>query len=306
MVNHSGHIGYGVAIEHGMRMETRYSQTRLLGDRLQTFLEEEDRKCQNYEHPLPGQTFFAPPIQQSLMNMGKHASMFAKFLVSIASTETLVTLRQIVIECRESPSPMSFRLRSDVSKRERFDLITSLGGGIAWYRLLRMYHVLELYKDCGGMGCTERLILTTPATFQNRTQKAGNPLHAAQAHITEGMMAEIFPRLLPGTDAYNEKKASLKPVRKLGERLHMLVAKFGEGVLGLMLNDDMKCPGVSEHMITGSPDGAFAKFLEILDLSQGDLLCDFSDAVQKILDPLIHDKLPSEPFEIEKQPQDRY
>lgn len=42
-------------------------------------------------------------------------------------------------------------------------------------------------------------------------------------------------------------------------------------------------------------------FIAILERSQGDSLRRFSNAAQNIIDPLIHDNLPSEPFEIEKR-----
>ena len=244
----SGQKSNRVWNEYEKRINSPPYQARLLDDRLKSFLDEEDKKCQSHQYPLPFQTFFAPPIQDALMGMGADANMFARLLVYIASAEALVTLRQIVVRYRGSPSLISLGPRPDLSKKERYDLIGVLGGEIVWCRLLRMHHVLDLYETCGGTGYTGTLIVTTPASFQSRKRRAGNPLHAAEAQITERMMEDIFPDLLPCDDGYKEKKASLKRIRKFGQRLYILAVNFGRGVLGLMLNDDMKSLGISEQM----------------------------------------------------------
>jgi hypothetical protein len=248
LVIFSGQRSNRVENSHGKPMRGQHYQALLIDDWLNSFLDEENKKCRSHQYPLPFETFFAPPIQTALIGMGAHAKTLTKFLVHIASAETLVTLRHIVLSYRESPSPISFGTRPGLSEKERFNIIGLLGTEIAWCRLLRMYHILELYETCKGTDCAEKLIVTTPASFQSRKRKAGNPLHAAEAEITERMTKGIFPDLLPGTDGYNEKKASLKRVRKLGQRLHILVAKFGSGILGLMLNDDMKGLDISEQM----------------------------------------------------------
>lgn len=233
---------------HGRPMRGHHYQAPLIDDWLNSFLDEENKKCQSHQYPLPFETFFAPPIQTALIGMGAHAKTLTKFLVHIASAETLVTLRHIVLSYRERPSPILFGTRPGLSEKERFNIIGLLGTEISWCRLLRMYHILELYETCKGTDCAEKLIVTTLASFQGRKRKAGNPFHAAEAEITERMMKSIFPDLLHGTNGYKQKKASLKRVRKLGQRLHILVTEFGSGILGLMLNEDMKGLEISEQM----------------------------------------------------------
>lgn len=248
IVNISSQGSHLVENEHERPMGAQHYQAPLLDDWLNSFLDEENRKCRCHKYPLPFETFFAPPIQTALMDMGACAKTLTKFLVHIASAESLVTLRHIVVSYRERPSPISFGTRLGLSEEERLNIIGRLGNEIAWCRLLRMYHILKLYETCKGTDCAEKLIVTTPASFQSRKRKAGNPFHAAESEVTERMTKGIFPNLLPGTDDYNEKKASLKRVRKLGQRLQILVARFGNGILGLILNDDMKGLGTSEQM----------------------------------------------------------
>lgn len=221
---------------------------RLFDDRVWSSLSEEAKKCQSHQHPLPYQTFFSPPIRDALIDMGANANRLAKFLVYIASAESIVTLRRIVLKYRGSASPISFGSTPDLSTKERWYLIGLLGENITWCRLFRMYHVLELYEACGGTRSTDKLILTTPSSFRGRKRKAGNPLYDAEMQITKKMMEEIFPDLRPDTDGYSEKHAYLKRVRKLGQRLHILTMKFGKGVLGLMLSDELTSLGISEQM----------------------------------------------------------
>ena len=48
------------------------------------------------------------------------------------------------------------------------------------------------------------------------------------------MIDQIYPGLHPSTEEYKGKLVVFKKLRQLGKRLHILVTKFGQGVLGLM------------------------------------------------------------------------
>lgn len=221
----------------------------VLDERLKNFLEQETQRCQSFDRELPEQTFFSQQIQKSLAGMGAQANMLAKLLVYIASPESIVTLQRIVRTYRmKSVSLVSWSSTPDLSKKERFHLIELLGDKIAWCRLLRMFHVLELYRACGGTqtGSTDGFILTTGLSFEDPRKQAGNPRHAAETQITKKMMEEIFPHIYPETDQYPKKLASLKWVRIFGHRLHTLVANFGIGVLGLLWDDGLTGLGITE------------------------------------------------------------
>ncbi|KAJ5471917.1 hypothetical protein N7539_008486 [Penicillium diatomitis] len=223
-------------------------QALLDDDWLNSFLDEENKRCRTHQYPLPLETFLAPRIQTALVDIDARPRVLAKFLIHVASAETLVTLRNVVLSYRERPLSASLGMRPSLSVKERFNIIGLLDTEIAWRRLLRMYHILELYKACRGAGCAEKIIVTTPTSFPTRKRKAGNPLHAAEAEIAERMMKSIYPDAIQGTKDYEGQKATLKRVRKLGQRLHILVTKFGNGILALMLNDDMKGLQISEQM----------------------------------------------------------
>lgn len=48
------------------------------------------------------------------------------------------------------------------------------------------------------------------------------------------MMKAIYPDLQPGAPGYRTKHNSIKKLRVLGKRLHILAQKFGRGMLGLL------------------------------------------------------------------------
>ncbi|KAF3032324.1 hypothetical protein E8E12_002884 [Didymella heteroderae] len=74
-------------------------------------------------------------------------------------------------------------------------------------------------------------------------------------------------------------------MRRLGQRLHMLEAKFGGGVLGLILDQGLAGTdvGITDKMIMTPNDAEYAKFVDILDKSQGDLL----RALSKVVAPAL-------------------
>ncbi|KAI5363468.1 hypothetical protein J4E82_011568 [Alternaria postmessia] len=148
-------------------------------------------------------------------------------------------------------------------------------------QLIRRYHVLQLFKDCGGPDTLRREIAVTPSSLTQRSGKRGNPLNRSVADLTARMMQEAFPAVDPGTNEYKTKYRWISDTRRLGQRLHMLEARFGEGVLGLMLDQGVAGTdiGITDKMIMTLDDAEYAEFLDILDKSQGDLLRGLGRAV---------------------------
>ncbi|CAN9259486.1 unnamed protein product [Alternaria alternata] len=168
-----------------------------------------------------------------------------------------------------------------VSRAERIRLIVGLGHTMSRSQLLRRHHVLQLFKDCGGPNTSSREIVMTSFSLTQRSGKRGNPLNRSATELTARMMQETFPAVDPSTDEYTTKYRWISDIRRLEQRLHMLETRFGEGVLGLMLDQGVAGTdtGITDKMIMTLNDVVYAEFLDILDKSQGDLLRGLGRAV---------------------------
>jgi hypothetical protein len=104
------------------------------------------------------------------------------------------------------------------------------------------------------------------------------------------MMKEIFPALKPGTQEYDDKRGAVNFYRKLGRKFHMLTSTFGKGILALMPHYDL--PGgpdmsISDNQLHSLRESTFAQVISILERTQGEALCQFSAAAERIVDALI-------------------
>ncbi|CAN9431027.1 unnamed protein product [Alternaria alternata] len=190
-------------------------------------------------------------------------------------------LQDILDSCKTQEMCMASEAMGMVSRAQRIRLIVSLGHTVSRSQLLRRHHVLQLFKDCGGPDASRREIAVTSSSLTQRSVKRGNPLNRSVADLTARMIQEAFPAVDPGTNEYKTKYRWISDMRRLGQRLHMLEARFGEGVLGLMLDQGVAGTdiGITDKMIMTLSDVEYAKFLDILDKSQGDLLRGLGRAV---------------------------
>ncbi|EDU44794.1 hypothetical protein PtrSN002B_010587 [Pyrenophora tritici-repentis] len=121
----------------------------------------------------------------------------------------------------------------------------------------------------------------TPSSPARPPNTRGNPFNRSVADVTARMMQETFPNVESSTDEYTTKYRWISDIRRLGQRLHMLETRFGEGVLGLMLDQGLAGTdvGITDKMIMTPTDIEYAEFVGILDKSQGNLLRGLSRAV---------------------------
>ncbi|KAB2100012.1 hypothetical protein AG0111_0g11780 [Alternaria gaisen] len=222
--------------ESGHRRKLRRHDTPSSVDLFRTYLAEEERKCEAWGTKLR-KTLFLPPIQRAIHNLSKgKTEVMTRILIHIGSPCLIGGLQDILDSCKTQERCMASEAMGMVSRAERIRLIVSLGHTMSRSQLIRRYHVLQLFKDCGGPDTLRWEIAVTPSSLTQRSGKRGNPLNRSVADLTARMMQEAFPAVDPGTNEYKTKYRWISDTRRLGHRLHMLEARFGEGVLGLMLD----------------------------------------------------------------------
>jgi hypothetical protein len=226
--------------ESRWRKKPRECGVRLSVDVLATYLTEEQRKCQAWGHRTPHDTFLTPPIQQAIQILGKgKTEVLIKILIDIGSPCLIGGLQDILESCKTQERCMTLETTSTLSRAERIHLIAILGHSMSRSQLLRRYHVLQLFKECGGPGTSTWATAITPSSPPRPSNTRGNPLNRFVADVTARMMQETFPSVESSTDEYTTKYRWISDIRRLGQRLHMLETRLGEGFLGLMLDQGL-------------------------------------------------------------------
>lgn len=203
----------------------------------QRYLYEEYKKCKQTGHPFPHETFFSAAAQDTMLRIEKDkAEVLLKMLAYIASPNAIAAVREILNCSKPGEKDLVRHLRSTPSRRDRFDVIEGLERVISCSQLLRRHHILEFYKDCGGPAThfENEIIMVDPKSFGLSGNGPGNPKNKNIANVTDKMMEELFPDLEERSTEYQKKRQKLASIRRLGQRLHILENKFGQGILGLI------------------------------------------------------------------------
>jgi hypothetical protein len=206
-------------------------------DVLRTYLTEEERKCQDFRHLSPQGTFLTPHIQRAVKHLEKgKTEVLTKILIYIGSPCLVGGLQDMLVVRKAEENCMALGPKRTLSRAERVHLIASLGHSMSRSQLLRRHHVLQLFKECGRLGASTYGIVVTPLDLAHPSHKPGNPVHRCVAEVTARMMQETFPDIESNTDEYRTKYRWITDLRRLGQRLHTLEARFGGGLLGLILD----------------------------------------------------------------------
>ncbi|KAI9373948.1 hypothetical protein BJX61DRAFT_541308 [Aspergillus egyptiacus] len=265
------------------------------------FLSQERAKCKD-ERLLPEHTYFDTKIQTAT---SKFEESLAVLLVTIAAPQRIASLRDIICRARVEKPLRKYALRGEIIPTERVRMILELDEKVASAQLVRWYHIVALFEACGGPETRSmtRFVNDMPTTFQpQRRGDFGNPANKDDAHVAQTMMEEIYSHLQLGTVEYRTKLATFKKLRQLGKRLHLLVERFGRGVLGLML--PFGCDNGTGRLLPDS--NTFDEFVRLLDHSQGSILRQFSVVVFPPLWALLQGRLEEEePFPLERVGRDQ-
>ncbi|KAL3479394.1 hypothetical protein BJX99DRAFT_255651 [Aspergillus californicus] len=275
---------------------------------IEEFLSQERAKCKD-ERLLPEHTYFDTNTQNAT---SKFEESLATLLVTIAAPQRIASLRDIICCARVEMPLRKYTLRGEILPKERVKMILELDEKVTGAQLVRWYHILALFEACGGPDTRSmtRFVNDMPSTFQlPRRGYFGNPANKDDAIVAQMMMEEIYPHLQPETVEYRTKRAIFKKLRQLGKRLHLLVEKFGRGVLGLML--PFGCENSTDRLLSDSKivnlrTSVFEEFVKLLDESQGYILRGFSVAVFPALLALLQGRLEDEePFPLERVGRDK-
>jgi hypothetical protein len=197
------------------------------------FLAQERAKYTD-ERLFPERTYAKMDIESVISKFGES---LAVLLVTIAAPQRIASLRDIICNARVEKPLRKYVFKDDIVLNERVKIILELDERVIGTQLVRWYHILELFTTCGGLETRSEtgFVNNTTATLQSQKKGClGNPTNMDDAKVAEAMIDQIYPGLHPSTEEYKGKLVVFKKLRQLGKRLHILVTKFGQGVLGLM------------------------------------------------------------------------
>lgn len=199
----------------------------------------EKERCHNFKLPCPEQRFYLEITQVSngSPNMDENTVELKTLYFAIASPESLVVLRDIVQAHRRSLAGNLSPKDCNIPQAERLKVIEKLNGNIAYFGLLKRCHVHRLFVDSNGSSRKTGdgfVNNTTQSIATLKHPRTGNPSYIEDAQASKAMMKEVYPLLQEDTAEYGKKYRTIRSLRKLGQRLHLLVEKFGYGIIGLL------------------------------------------------------------------------
>ncbi|GLA10099.1 hypothetical protein AnigIFM60653_001484 [Aspergillus niger] len=274
----------------------------LHGEVARQILLQERQHCAAQNMSPPENRYFSSAIVTKALKLEEDSlGNLTILLITIASPQSIVALRDMMCCVRAQKTVDSHRLAVNVTKRRRYEMIKELNQKNALLRLLRWYHLLELFEQCGGSRTRYSMgyVNTTSADFEHPKRGAGNPSRKDDAKVAQAMMKELFPDLSPISPVYAQEYAAIKHYRKVGQRLYMLTDRFGPGILGLTLDATQESE-ISDTMLLNPKNKTFRDFVDLLEESHGQWLRRCSDAAYLLLRPLLEFTLDNTaPFRLE-------
>lgn len=189
--------------------------------------------------PLPQETYFKPSIEDKLLNLGKESFCgFCTFLVQVGGTQSLIAFREALEYTRKMGDQPHNRqwIARELPNSERFKIIREIQANATYLQILQWNHILCLFRCSGRLElCSNAGIIPVSGDgLSSQPRTRGNPRNIEVAKIINKMMEENFPELGPGSKDYKGRRREVSELRKLGQRLHMLAQRFGDGVIGLL------------------------------------------------------------------------
>ncbi|KAF3006091.1 hypothetical protein E8E13_011127 [Curvularia kusanoi] len=219
------------------------------------------------------------------------ASILAQFLyLAIGSWRTIVDFKDLLQLARSDSTvcrqPSLLRCNAAVMYGE----ICRLEKEEALCVLLRRYHIInlcdeeQLYNDCHS-----HIIVETPITVGGlRVAKPGNPVFALDSSLTERLLSKIMPSTDPESGEFKKARSKVKRLRRLAERLHILVKRYGFGVLGLLPSgSSFEQMSLTDNMLLSMTQASFDDFAQLLHQEQGQHLESLSRFIEPSLLALV-------------------
>lgn len=149
--------------------------------------------------------------------------------------DTLVSLIDLLRFCRnaciDQVAPLGL-----LTPAQRYRLISQTSDQIAWLRLFRAGHILELWRATDE-GTTIQMdpARCSMTALPGTSSGPGNPRSRAAGAMLDDHLKSMFPDLNPAGREYTRRRRNFQHMRRHGRNLNMFVQTFGIGVLGLLI-----------------------------------------------------------------------
>lgn len=173
----------------------------------------------------------------SLPKVEPHSSALEILYFGIGSPETLAALQGLLKTRRERSVVQQCREKHVLSPAERVIAIERTDAKVAYCSLRKRCHVYQLYLDCSSesLRTSGTFVTNTVQTMTTRHEpQIGNPQYLEISRVSNMMLTLSYPNLNPDDPNYGQKKNYANALRRLGQHLHLLVERFGYGILGLI------------------------------------------------------------------------
>ncbi|KAK4905605.1 hypothetical protein LTR49_025116 [Elasticomyces elasticus] len=211
----------------------------------------------------------------------KHNDTLLRVVQCIGSSSAVFSLRLVVSNFRglhvnQSGKQNATRIAAPRSCAERMAAIDDLSACMSHYALARRMHIYMLYKEALEQTgqCVDITMRRDPFILESGNSPPrgrGNPLNKRRAAVTRNMM-------VPG-----QSSGRVGKLRRLGQRLDILVRTSGRGIYGLLDEN------LSPEMIMKVSDAEFDAFVETVDRFEGDRIRYISERSLLIVNMLFDD-----------------
>lgn len=272
---------------------------------IENYIRFEQDRCRALGLPLP-QADLASTLEADKVAVGDNDLVTLNILYfGIASPESLVTLRDLASVQRRPFTGKLTLPRWDLSPKERVEAIEALNDNVMYMSFLKRCHILELFRSLSGSHKTSDGFVheTIQSISRNPRSQLGNPLVMEDSRISKGMLAQLYPDLDQKSPEYSRKERSVNRLRKIGQRLDLLVQNFGFGMIGLIplpTDGGEQAFNITDTLLLSTPNNVFGWFVRYLEDRHGEFLRRASDAVSDMLSAIWKGNLdPSKKFGIE-------
>lgn len=236
------HVSISVASSSRKKRKTAASQIQdqdTISPRLKNYVELEKTRCQE-EGLVFRPANFDTILIHACASFSRHEGYLSTLEVlffGIGSSEAIVVLQGLLKTRRGRSADQRPIERHSLSLADRVRAITAEDEKNAFTSFRKRCHAYRLFVDSSPEGpqTLDSFVVNTAQSMATRqTGQVGNPLNLELSRVSSMILSQLYPNLEPGDKGYRTKKMYVDGLRKLGQRLHLLVEKFGRGIMGLI------------------------------------------------------------------------
>ncbi|GAM91566.1 hypothetical protein ANO11243_096180 [Dothideomycetidae sp. 11243] len=204
---------------------------------LNLHFEREKMRCREHSVSFPefdrdaGIVMASAQTQRSSSNLNTMMQLY----YGTGSPEAFCTLKQILKIRRERMPTGAEPTINAITPIDRLRAIVESDEQQMYTSFRRRCHVHQLYIDCQGkIQPVVGQFITESISLTPHDRRKGNPRNRELSDMTRTLLDKLYPGLERESSIYRDKWTYMTGVRRLGQRLNLLVEKFGYGVLGLL------------------------------------------------------------------------